>query len=316
MVRGLRLPRALETLVATHVWLGIGAASQAGFAVIYAHHIYGRIRGHTVSSLYYLCFLLTGTVALYGFHRLVGLRRLRETALTPRWRTVAERRAALKRIGIVALIFSGVLFALLPVHWQWRTILPGLLGVLYVLPVYKGWRLRDLGLLKVFVLASGWVGLTFWVPLEAIGSDRSVVAHFPGAAVTLLCLERLAFMLAHSLAFDYRDVRHDLAEGVVTIPGRLGRRGSLLASGGLIVVSVSLSLTMWIWDGSILSPTPYVLVSTLASCPLLVRAYRPLTPDHLFYSFLLDGLFALPGLLLLLVIVIILLLVIPVSLFS
>ena len=288
----------LEPLVYSHVWLGIGAGAQAGFAVLFGAELFHGGNDDLRGSILYVLLMCTSTVALYGIHRLLGLRRLDAERLTGRWRVVAERRTQIKHVAFVCAVASGLLYAFLPYAWQWRILVPGAIGLLYVLPVFRGKRLRDAGIAKVLWLSLGWVGLTIWVPMASIADGQAPMDHFPRLAMWIICAERLLFMLSHSLAFDFRDVEFDLADGVRTLPTRIGRVWSRRVSISLLVASIALALlgpTRMLYTGGFFGGAALVAISVLA-IPLVWRAFAVPVRSDLYYGFALDGLFAIPGL--------------------
>ena len=293
------LRRLADFLAYTHLWLGVGAVSQAGLAVLYAGTLYHGGRGEMLGSGLYLAVVLTGTVALYGAHRLIGLRRLRRERLVGRWRVIARQAHAIRTLSLVCGAVALLLIALLPWAWQWRLLLPGAVGLLYVVPVVGRARLRDLGVLKAFFLSVGWVGVTAWVPLAAIADGQSPQPGLPPAAMWIVCGERLLFMLGHSLAFDYRDIAFDVRDSVWTLPARLGRRATRALSVALVGLSVAVIARYPLADGSILDPAVYLAATSLLALPLLWRTFRDPRPSDAYFALVLDGLFALPGILLL-----------------
>ena len=253
-----------------------------------------------LGSVLYLPVVLSGTVALYGAHRLIGLRRLGQERLVGRWRAIARQVHAIRTLSIVCGTSALLLYALLPWAWQWRLLLPGAVGLLYVVPVVGRGRLRDAGVLKVAFLSVGWVGVTTWVPLAAIADGQSPQPGLPPAAMWIVCGERMLFMLGHSLAFDYRDIAFDVRDRVLTLPARMGRRATRAISVALVALSVAVIARYSLADGSILDPAAYLAATSLLALPLLWRAFRDPRPGDAYFALGLDGLFALPGILLLL----------------
>ena len=297
-VRALAAGRGLcEDLVHAHLWLGLGASAQAGLAILIAADFYSGGRDDFVGALLYVPLIGTATIALYGAHRLLGLRRLGEERWAGRWAGIAQRRTLIRRWALGAAATSAVLYAALPFAWQWRILVPGSIGVLYVVPVFSGRRLRDEGLGKVLWLSLGWVGLTTWVPLAAVGDGQPPHSHYSPVAVWLVCGERLLFMLGHSLAFDHRDIAFDLTDGVRTVPSRLGTVASRWMSVTLLcgsAIALGIGLHIGVYRG--LTFWPLFATSVLAIA-LVWKAYAKTSLGPMYFGFVLDGLFAVPGLL-------------------
>lgn len=94
--------------------------------------------------------------------------------------------------------------------------LSALLTILYVMPAFRGYSLRNLPRLKIFVIALSWVMVTVGIPLsgESILLSGPVLAH---ASVIFLCV------LALMIPFEIRDTLVD-APGLQTLPQLLGIR--------------------------------------------------------------------------------------------
>jgi hypothetical protein len=90
------------------------------------------------------------------------------------------------------------------------------LTIFYVMPAFRGYSLRNLPRLKVFVIALSWVMVTVGIPLsgENILVSWPVLAH---ATVIFLCV------LALMIPFEIRDTLVD-APGLQTLPQLLGVR--------------------------------------------------------------------------------------------
>ena len=278
-------------------WLGLGAFTQAGCAGLYASHLFEAERADLGRCLLYMMLLLFGTVSLYGTHRIISLGLISSNELEARWIEISRYRGLIFKTTVICSAISLIIYCLLPYDWQWRILLPASLAALYVLPVFGGYRLRDLGPLKIWVLSLGWVGLTFWVPMSAMGGDARILPDLSDSIIWFVLTERLLFMLGHSLAFDYRDLSVDRKAGVRTIPSYLSRNATRNISLSLISVSIVLLYTSAAGDGTLLSPTPYLACTSVISLPLMYKAFSA-DVDYTFYTFWIDGLFVLPAILL------------------
>jgi 4-hydroxybenzoate polyprenyltransferase len=85
------------------------------------------------------------------------------------------------------------------------------LSLLYVLPVFKGKRLRDLPYLKIFLITGVWVSVCVALPALALGK-----AWWTTDAI--IAFEKAYFIFALTIPFDIRDRSWDAALGVKTIP--------------------------------------------------------------------------------------------------
>lgn len=87
------------------------------------------------------------------------------------------------------------------------------ISIFYSLPLLPyGMRLKQLGILKPFILASVWSVITVWLPAHQ--ADTMLL--------TLVIARRFVFMLILCLAFDLRDQQKDAQQNINTIPVRWG----------------------------------------------------------------------------------------------
>jgi 4-hydroxybenzoate polyprenyltransferase len=102
----------------------------------------------------------------------------------------------------------------------WVLVHLALISMFYSLPVVpgpKGWvLLRNIPLLKVFLIAYVWACVTVWLPLLGAGWDiRSGEGwHLFG--------QRFLFILPLTILFDIRDVEKDQATATLTLPRLVG----------------------------------------------------------------------------------------------
>jgi 4-hydroxybenzoate polyprenyltransferase len=98
--------------------------------------------------------------------------------------------------------------------------------------------LRNVPLLKVFLIAFVWSAVTVFFPLVDAGVDVSE------APVLLLWLRRLLFILSLALLFDIRDYTYDRYTRTLTFPGLIGEGYTRLLSLGLLAVYSALVILM------------------------------------------------------------------------
>ncbi|WP_245925561.1 hypothetical protein [Algibacter marinivivus] len=91
-----------------------------------------------------------------------------------------------------------------------------LLTVLYAIPVFskKNNTLRNIGGLKVYIIALVWTGVTVFIPL--INSNYSIDSD-----VVILGAQRFLYVLVLMLPFEIRDLKYDNLK-LSTIPQKLG----------------------------------------------------------------------------------------------
>lgn len=180
--------------------------------------------------------LLFGTISLYAFHRFVGITRIPNHQLVGRFGVISKYRTHLWYYGVFTLLVAGIC-VISTLGWlDLIYLLPaGIISLLYITPIFpNSARLRDLPIIKVFLIALIWAWLVAGFPLLDAPLDRDFKMAFT--------LDRFLFVLAITLPFDIRDLSVDKIEGTLTIPQWLGTRAtkmlSLVCLGfGLLIVA-------------------------------------------------------------------------------
>ena len=227
------------------------------------------------------------TLLSYAAH--AALRAPRHTVPLPgsRLAWISRHRAVLRALSVAALAGGLLLFDFRQPRLLALCLPLALLTLGYTLPLVKRqgrWQpLRNLPLLKVFLIALVWAAVTVLLPYW---SEALLPAGFPW----LLFLRRFLFVLALALLFDIRDLPSDARAGVLTLPVALGISKARLVSYGALglfcaLAPVQLPLCLWL----------PLFVSGLAAAGVTAAA-QPGRSDY-FYSLLADGMLLLQGLL-------------------
>jgi 1,4-dihydroxy-2-naphthoate octaprenyltransferase len=172
--------------------------------------------GH-LPYIYYL-FVFCATVLIYALHRVVGYYRVRTRSDIRRFAIVGQRWKHL----LLYLLFAGgggvyCLWRMGAVFWGY-CIVPAVISLGYVLPVrYQGKsvRLRDLPMVKIFLLVFTWGYVTTLLPFAAL-------QQAPTSQAAMLFVERCLYIFALALPFDLRDTHIDATDSVPTLATRLG----------------------------------------------------------------------------------------------
>jgi 4-hydroxybenzoate polyprenyltransferase len=163
-------------------------------------------------------FVFFSTLALYNFHRFIGIKRIKEEdrGLITGW--AADHQFTLLMLIIIGLggagffVFqlyskTGIFFSLIPL---------AAISVFYELPILKFGRrflrIRNLWVSKVFLIMLVWAITTAWLPALNI---RYPLSDYN---VWLIAIERLIFIFILALCFDARDIEFDMKEDLQTIP--------------------------------------------------------------------------------------------------
>jgi 4-hydroxybenzoate polyprenyltransferase len=266
------LRRGLDVVLYSSSWLALAA-----LGLTWSTFLFWQV--HIPFRLGLMIF--TATLFLYNIDSVLPYKHGQPLMLSGRKRWMLEHRRELLALAMVALGVSGTLFFL--DGWQHLMLFLGHLAaisLLYSLPIAKvrgQWRaLRDLPLLKVFLIAYVWAAITVWVPALYLAKPLF------GPVVGVLFLRRFFFILALAFVFDIRDYTKDLHTGTRTFPGVFGVPATKrIALAALVMASVLLPTGV--------GPAE-ALVLTL---PLLAAAgtiwYAEETRSDYYFALLTDG---------------------------
>lgn len=265
-------------LVRTHLWLGISAALCTWGTFLLVQQPVNFI---------YLLFVLTGTMAVYGIHSYFSAKELaNEHAATE------DFSSELKIFLLCSSIATIIGYFFLNRSIQYIVLIPGLLAILYDFPFYKGKRLKDFPFVKIIAIVIAWTIITYGVSLQNIPQWWGEVGYL------FLMADRLLFFFALAIPFDVRDIQYDLDHSIKTIPNSIGlvkseylALFSLFCAGGFMTMGVlELGIDPEIQTGLIFV---YMLLGIF-----IIQVKR--APQQPFYSWLVDGILFLYGLIILL----------------
>jgi hypothetical protein len=210
---GRRLRRPLDAVLYSSAWL-----SAAALGLMWATFLFWRV--HIPGRLGVLIF--AATLCLYNLDSVLPYKHSQHPGVSGRKRWMRRHRWPLAAVALVAGAVAGVLFLADPRLLPLTRFLVhlALISGLYSLPLVRRhgrWRaLRDLPLLKVFLIAYVWAGVTVWIPALYLGRPLAE------PAVLALFARRFLFVLALALVFDIRDHTKDRLMGTLTFPGVMG----------------------------------------------------------------------------------------------
>lgn len=148
---------------------------------------------------------------------------------------------------LIVLGIAGVIAGMLSFSFS-HLIVVGILGALTILytfpflPFPTKKRLKDFGLLKIFVLTLTWTIITVWLPVAESGWNLDI---------WLIFIRRFLFMGALCLAFDIRDAQFDGKAGIGTVPVAIGLQNSYRIIYLLLALFMGISIYQLITDGNI-----------------------------------------------------------------
>jgi len=246
------------------------------------------LKGHFEPTSPVALFLFSGTLFIYSAHRLYGL----QTSRPVKGYLYYKFSSLLKANTVAGALACLFCWLQLPATARWHTLAASLLALAYILPVLPGHRrLREVAMLKIFLLAACWSWLTVIVPAVASGMGWS-------ALTPLMALERAAFIFIIAIGFDLRDRKRDVEAGLATLPVRLGDQGAVLCAAFSLLIAWGIA---WIYvSASFYPPAAFysVSVSGVLALFLVARAGRKdLSPYYFLFG--LDGMMMLQFLLVL-----------------
>ena len=267
------LRKLVDFTLYSSLWIGLCAGAQ----VFYTYQLLNL----DPSALRYSLFVALSTITLYSIHRLVGIRRVKQFRNIGRFGIIETYMWHIVAYGLIASVAAFILLIILPRNYLPLLVVPMTISLAYVLPILPGKkRLRDVPVVKIFLIALVWGSLSTLVPIAASGiTDSSILA--------MTFAERALFIFAITLPFDIRDNTIDKISGVKTIVHLVGLKNTRSLAIGLLVLSAILNAVL-IWMGTY----PQILIAPYAVFVLvtagLVWYANERSPDY-YYSGLLDG---------------------------
>ncbi len=200
------LKPAFNFFIYSNLWIAAGAVALC----LQTRYL---ITGKLIFSDFAI-FAFFSTLLLYGVHRLVGLKKVKQQQA--RFAIIARFKPWLIGSSIVSAIVCGWLFLQFSFELKLAMVFPAMAAAGYAIPLFpKQKRLRDFSYVKIFLIALSWGMVTVILP--------AMEFHlFPNVPVAVIFLERCCFIFAIALPFDIRDLFIDKADGVITLPGKFG----------------------------------------------------------------------------------------------
>ena len=273
------LRRAFDALLFSSVWLAGAAAVQPAASFRRWPAAAGGVNGRVVALVF------AATLLVYNLDAVLPFKHRQPAGGSGRKAWQQQHRRVLAGLAGTAALAAGYLF--LADGW-WRY-LPGLLPLTALALVYSWplvrWRgqrraLREVPLLKGFLIAGVWSAITVGLPALAL--------HRPLAEALGLLAQRFGLVLAITIVFDIRDLSRDRAAGTRTFPVVLG------VAGAKIVALASLAAAMTLGFERGVPPLGLGLTALAAVAVILLADER--RSDY-FFALLADGVLLVPAVL-------------------
>lgn len=229
----------------------------------------------------YVWFVFSSTIFIYCSHRIIGIRKVKKFQNQGRFAIIKKYWNHLLIYSIISAVATIYFYFQLGLTLQALMILPGIISILYVIPVFsKRKRLRDFQGIKIFLIAISWgftIGLIPLIDLE-IGT---------ASAISLITLEKTLFILAITLPFDVRDLQVDASNQVKTLPSILGAKKSYTLAYSLMNLAIILVISLTFLGTY--SFTAGILISIGYLITIISIYLSRGKEDDYYYSLLLDG---------------------------
>ena len=270
--------RLLDAVLFSSVWLAGAAAAQTA-----ATFRMGPAAGEINYRVVLLVF--AATLLVYNLDAVLPFKHRQPAGASERKAWQQRHRRALALLAGAAALVAGTLFL---VDGWWRY-LPALLpltalALLYSWPLARwgGQRraLRELPLLKAFLIAGVWSAITVGLP--------TLARHRPPTEALALLAQRFCLVLALAIVFDIRDLSRDRAAGTRTFPVVLGLAGAKAVALAFLVGAMLLGFERGV------PPLGLALTGLAATAVILLADERR---NDYFFALLADGVLLVPAVL-------------------
>ena len=248
--------RLLDALLFSSAWLALAAGAQTAATLRQWPAGGGRVGQHLV------LLVVAATLVTYNLDAALPFKYRLPPGTSGRKGWQQRHRPALLALAIGA----GLTDVYLLLADGWVRFLPLLLpltalAVGYSWPVlrWRGrWRaIREVPLLKVFLIAGVWTAVTGGLPALAL--------HQPLAAEAGLLAQRFCLVTGLAIVFDIRDHSRDRAAGLRTFPVVLGVGGAQAVAVGFVVAAAAVGLARGAAPLAVLLPTALAATVILAA---------------------------------------------------
>lgn len=263
--------RLLDALLYSSAWLAAAAAAQTAAALRLWPGVGGPAGAHVVGLVF------AATLLTYNLDAALPFKHGQPAGTSGRkaWQQ-RHRPALLALAGAAALTGAYLLLADGWVHFLPLLLPLAALAIGYSWPVLpwrgRGRAIREVPLLKVFLIAGVWTVVTVGLPALAL--------HQPLAAARGLLGQRFCLVTALAIVFDIRDYSRDRAAGLRTFPVWLGVGGAKAVSLSFLAGAVAVGLARG-------APPLAVLLPAAVAAAVIVAAHEG-RGDY-FFALVTDG---------------------------
>lgn len=223
--------KALDFIIYGHVFIALCAT----FSTWATAKLLNQPDDLSLNDAQLACFVGAATFFLYNLHKPVTYFLRKQFMENQRFTRTKAFERPLSILSILAAILCVFYFFQLKKDSRILLIGMSILSLGYVLPILgKGRRLRDVGLLKIFLIAFVWSVVTVILPFLEINNHSK-----NGFLLSLMCLERMSFIFSLCISFDIRDMDWDSRTNVRTIPLSIGVEKAKIIGYVALIISLS-----------------------------------------------------------------------------
>lgn len=237
--------------------------------------------------------LLSGaaTMFVYLLIRVAAVSRIKEYAPETRWDFFTRNLFLMQVLTVITFLITLVTYLMLPRSIQIVLFFPGLISLLYGVPIRFGktqFRLRDIGVTKIFMIAFVWAFIGSFLP--AASSALPIFSW----EVILLFFAHYLFIFGITLPFDIKDLKIDAQHQVKTIPAIIGIQKSYNLSFLSLLLSTILYVVMQQLTTEQDFSLPLCIAMLLSSWSIYLSRKKA---DNYLYFGLIDGMLIIQSLL-------------------
>lgn len=237
-------------------------------------------------------FIAAATFFLYNIHKPITYFLKKQFIENQRFLKTKAFSTPLSILTVLSGLFCFYAFFQIQTKTQLSLIVAATLSLAYVLPVFRGRRLRDLPFVKIFTIAFVWAFVTVILPVQELHKTMDI-------NIGLMFLEKTCFVFALTIPFDIRDMDFDALTNIKTLPLSIGlKKAKYLA---FLCLIICIFLIFILNKNEIYSTKQTILltISYLASS-IVIYFTQKNRNDYFFYG-LTDGMMIFQSLLTLLI---------------
>ena len=225
-------------------------------------------------------FVFFSTIFVYTSHRLIGAHLFINDKPGYRFVLYLNHPRIMKGLAFGTLLTALYFFFNLSKQAQIQLLLPTVCTLLYVMPIWKGQRLRDLPMIKILAIAVVWSWVTVWIPFTDISPMQEGTWY--------LFIEKLFFIMGITIPFDIRDRRLDQEQGIQTLATVFNLKQLKWLMSLSFIIAMGLALLAMKCELYNPKQLASILIFYLLALVLSLKAHEN-CHDH-YFSGLLDGL--------------------------